>query len=215
MDSDKSPVPCFVGIVNQTASAGVNTNEHPNPNLVVALSEAMSPTDKIDSWFASTTAGPSQPSTSHPCIRDTALPTMQTDASINGPSQVTASSHSAMRDPFFDTVPKGPSQPTTSHWNARFPVFTSWAPTRDQPQNSLWDKTEASASPGKRPNSPLFYFKSDVLQRRSSKRLLVHRYKCRSQIHPPSVTTFEVHNRWQIIPRSHSHKPVFLTLLIP
>ena len=205
MDSHKSPDQCFINIVNQTASASVNTNEHPNPNLVIALSEAMSPTDKIDSWFASTTAGPSQPSTSHPCIRDTAPPTMRTDASIDGPSKVTASSPSATRDPFFDTVPKGP----------RLPVVTSWAPTRDQPQTSLWDKTEASVSPGKSPISPLCYSKSDVLQRRSSKRILVHCYKCRSQIQPQSVTTFEVHNRWQIIPKSHSHKLVLVTPRVP
>ena len=205
MDSNKSPDPSFVNIVNQTASAGVNTNEYPNPNLIIALSEAMSPTDKIDSWFASTTAGPSQPSTSHPCIRDTALPAMQTDASIDGPSKVTASSPSAMRDPFFHTVPKGP----------RLPVVTSWAPTRDLSQTSLWDKTEASVSPGKSSKSPLFYSKTDVLQRRSSKRILVHCYKCRSQIQPQSVTSFEVHNRWQIIPRSHSHKLVLLTPRVP
>ena len=172
MDSNQSPDPCFVGIVNETVSVGVNTNKRPDPNLIIALSEAMSPTDKIDSWFASTPAGPSQPSTSHPCIRDTALPAMQTDASISGHSQVTESSHSAVRDPFFDTVPKGPSQPSTSRWNARVPIFTPWAPTRDQPQTSLWNRTEASVSPGKCPKSPLCYSKSDDLQTRSSKRFL-------------------------------------------
>ena len=215
MDSNKSPDPCFVGIVNQTASTGVNTNERPDPNLIIALSETMSPTDKIDSWFASTPAGPSQPSTSHPCIRDTALPAMQTDASISGTSQVTESSHSATRDPFFDTVPKGPSQASTSRWNARLPVFTPWAPIRDQPQTSLWNRTEASISPGECPKSPLCYSKSDGLQTRSSKRFLVHCQKCRSQIHPQSVTDCEVHNRWQSIPRSHSHKLVILIPPVP
>lgn len=167
MDSNRSPDPCFVNTVNETASAGVNINERPDANLVIALSEAMSPTDKIDSWFASTPAGPSQPSTSHLCIGDTALPLMQADASTSGPSQVTASSHSAMRDPFFDTVPKGPSQPSISRGNARLSVFTPWAHTRDQPKTSLWNKTEASASPGKRPKIPLRFLKSDGLQRRS------------------------------------------------
>ena len=204
MDSSKSPDPCFVNIVNPTALAGVNTND-PNPNLVIALSEPMSPTDKIDSWFASTSARPTQPLTSHPCIRDRALPTMQTDASIDGHSKVTASSPSAMRDPFFDSVPKGP----------RLPVVTSWAPTQDQPQTSPWEKTEASVSPRKSPKSPVFCTKSDVLQIRSSKRILVHCYMCRYQIQPQSVTTFEVHNRWQIIPRSHSHKLVLLTPRVP
>ena len=205
MDSNISPDPCFVNTVNTTALVGVNANERPHPNLLIVLSEAMSPTDKIDSWFASTTARPTQPSTSHPCIRDTALPTIHTDARIDGHSKVTASSPSAMRDPFFDSVPKGP----------RLPVVTSWAPTQDQPQTSPGDKTEVSVSPGKSSKSPLFCTKSDVLQIRSSKRILVHCYMCRYQIQPQSVTTFEVHSRWQIIPRSHSHKLVLLTPWIP
>lgn len=71
--TNKSPDTYFVNTVTYTALPGVNATEYPDSIFISPLSQAMSPTEKLDSWFASTPAGPSQSSTSHPNTRDTAL----------------------------------------------------------------------------------------------------------------------------------------------
>lgn len=74
MDTNKYPDTCFVNTATQTA------NKYPNSTFISALTP-MSPTDKVDSWFTSTPAGPSQSSTSRPNTRDTALTSIAGDQS--------------------------------------------------------------------------------------------------------------------------------------
>lgn len=59
----------------------VNANKHPDLTSISALIQTMSPVDKVDSWFASTPAAPSQSSTSRPNTRDTAMSSLASDQS--------------------------------------------------------------------------------------------------------------------------------------
>ena len=77
--TNKSPDTCFVNTVTYPALPGVNATRHPDSNFISPLSQAMSPTEKLDSWFASTPAGPSQSSTSQPNTRDTVLTSLAGD----------------------------------------------------------------------------------------------------------------------------------------
>lgn len=70
---NKSPDKYFVNTVNHPALPGVNTAKYPDSTVISALSQTMSPKERMDSWFASTPAGLGQSSTSRPNTRDTAL----------------------------------------------------------------------------------------------------------------------------------------------
>lgn len=78
---NRSPDTYFVNIVTHPVLPGVNATKYPDSKFISPLSQAMSPTEKLESWFASTPAGPSQSSTLHTNTRDTALTSLAGDPS--------------------------------------------------------------------------------------------------------------------------------------
>ena len=76
LDTYIPPDDCLVNMVTQGTSPAVNANEIFDPTSISVLTEAISPADKVDSWFASDHAGPNQSSMSCPITRDTALPSL-------------------------------------------------------------------------------------------------------------------------------------------
>ena len=96
---NRSPDTYFVNIATHPALPGVNATKYPDSTFISPLFQAMSPTEKLDSWFASTPAGPSEASTSHPNTRDTALTSLTRDR-----SQI---SNQNTRDPLVDSTVTG------------------------------------------------------------------------------------------------------------
>lgn len=101
MNTNRSPDTGYINTTTQTASPKVFANTSPDSNFFNAVTHSMSTTDKVDSWFASTPAGPSQSSMSRPNTRDTALTSLPGDES-QLPNQNTG-------EAFFDQTCTGPS----------------------------------------------------------------------------------------------------------
>lgn len=59
----------------------VNASKRSDSTYINALNQTMSTADKVDSWFTSTPAAPSQSSTSRPNTRDTAMSSLASDQS--------------------------------------------------------------------------------------------------------------------------------------
>ena len=112
MDTNRSPDTSFVNTVTQATLPVVQTKKDPHSTYISVLTRSMSPTDKVDSWFSSTPAGPSQSSTSRPNTRDTAMtsiageqsqPSNQTTGeTFLGPTTTGASPQDLFLDSFVD-----------------------------------------------------------------------------------------------------------------
>ena len=127
----------------QTAQA--NEDKDPDSTFVSSLTQAMSPTDKVDSWLGSTPAGPSQSSTSRPNTRDTAL------TSLAGEQSMLSNQNTG--DPFFDPTATGPStqdlfldsfvdnqsQLPTAQMDSSNEVPGSWTANQNKPSISNLD----------------------------------------------------------------------------
>lgn len=81
MDTNGFPNTYFIDTFTQGTLPTMNANKHPDSTSISALIQTMSPVDKVDSWFASTPAAPSQSSTSRPNTRDTAMSSLASDQS--------------------------------------------------------------------------------------------------------------------------------------
>lgn len=80
-DAIKSPDTRFVNTMTQTALPRVNANTSLDSTSINAMAQTMSPTDKVESWFSPTPAGPSQSLMSCPNTRHTALTFLARDQS--------------------------------------------------------------------------------------------------------------------------------------
>ena len=116
MDTNKSPGDFFVNTVTQGTLSAVNANQNLVSTSISVLTEAMSPADKVDSWFASDSAGPSQSSTSRPITTDTGLPSLAGDQSQLSNQNVEDIDSDPFiaglgtRNLFMDSFPDDPSQ---------------------------------------------------------------------------------------------------------
>lgn len=166
MGTNRSPDTFFVNTVTQTALPRINAYKYPDSTFISALTQAMSPTDKVDSWFASTPAGPSQSSTSRPNTRDTALTSLAGDQSqlsnqntgdaffdptatgqrtrdlfldsfVDDPQLPTAQRDASTRIP--GSLPTNQSKPSTSRLSTRDPFFDSVPKGPSQVSTSRWN----------------------------------------------------------------------------
>ena len=173
MDTNKSPDTCFVNTVTQTAQE--NADKDPDSKFVSSSTQAMSPMDKVDSWFASTPAGPSQSSTSRPNTRDTALTSLAGDQSqlsnrntgdvFFDPTATSPSTRDLFLDSFIDdqsqrsTVQMDPStnfplstnasqsKPSTSYLHSSDPFFDSVPKGPSQLSTSRWNARAPAFNP--------------------------------------------------------------------
>ena len=174
MDTNRYPDTRFANTIAQKASPLMNASKHSDSNSLSSSTQTWFAEYKVDLWFKSTPARPSQSSTSCTSfdftgasalarLPDSSLdsvqqpPVSQMDGSTEVPDSPAANQSElqtarlSTRDPFFDSVPKGPSQLSISRWDARFPTFNPLDSTRNQAPASPWDKTETSFGPGKHP----------------------------------------------------------------
>ena len=101
MDTDRSPKTSFVNTVTESTLLGVNTNKEYDSYSTSLLTRAISPVHKVDSWFASSSAGPCQSSTRRLITSNTA------STPVTGfQNQL---SNQVARDPVLDLTSTGPS----------------------------------------------------------------------------------------------------------
>ena len=81
MDTNISPDTCFINTVAHMTLLTMDANKQSDSSFISAFAQTMSPVDKVDSWFASTSAGPSQCSKSRPNTRETVLSSVAGDQS--------------------------------------------------------------------------------------------------------------------------------------
>ena len=171
IDTNRSPDTYFVNTVTQRALPMLNANKHPDSTSISVLTQTMSPVDKIDSWFASTPAGPGQSSTSRPSTRDTALTSLAGDNSqlsnqkagdafleptATGPSTQDSFSDEENKPPMTQmdasAEVSGPlaanqSEPSTSCLNTRDPFFDSVPKGPSQLSTSRWNARAPAFDP--------------------------------------------------------------------
>ena len=87
--------------MTQTSLPVMNAEKGPDSTSITTLTQDMSPTDKVDSWIASTLARPSQSSTSRPNTRNMAITSL-----AGGQSQL---SNQNTGDTFIDPSTSGSS----------------------------------------------------------------------------------------------------------
>ena len=131
MDTNIPPDDCFANMVTQGTSPATNANEILDPTSISVLPEAISPADKVDSWFASDFAGPSQSSMSCPTTRDTALTGLAGDQrqlsnqTVDDADSNPFLANPSIRDLFTDSIPDEQSQRSTTQMDVSTRVPSS------------------------------------------------------------------------------------------
>ena len=142
MDTNKSPDDFFVNTETHGTSPAVNANQNLDPTSINILTEAMSPADKVDSWFASDSAGPSQSLTSCPTTKDPALTSLAVDQSqLSNQNVEDADSNTfvaapTIHDLFTDSFPDEQSQQSTTQVDV----------STQAPNSSVANQTKLSTS---------------------------------------------------------------------
>ena len=120
----------------------VNANKHPDSAFISALIQTMSPADKIDSWFASTPAGPSQSATSRPNTKDTGMSSLAGDQSQSSNQE---SGDASFHSTTTDTSKRAPFPDPFLGLESQLPVMQMDGGT-EVPGSSAADQRELSTS---------------------------------------------------------------------
>ena len=81
MDTNRSLDTCYINTATQRVLQAVDADKNLDSTSIGVSARIMSPADKVDSWFASSPAGPTYSSPSRPNTRDTALTSLADDQS--------------------------------------------------------------------------------------------------------------------------------------
>ena len=141
MNTSRSLDTCYVNTTTQTALPKVFANTSPDSNFINAT-HSMSTTDKVDTWFASTPAEPSQSSMSRPYTRDTALTSFPGDQNqLSNQNTGDAllepiATCPSTQDPFLDSFVDHRSQLPTAHMDASTKVPGSLKADQRKPSTS-------------------------------------------------------------------------------
>lgn len=128
--------------MTQATLPGLNTKRYPESTHIGALTLAMSPADKVDSWFTSTPAGPSRSLTSRPKTRDTALTSLAGNQNqlwsqnTGNPFIDPSATGPRIRDSFLNSLVEDQGQLPTAQMDASNRIHGSVTATRITPPNS-------------------------------------------------------------------------------
>lgn len=81
IDTNRSPDTCYINTVTQRVVPAADADKYFDSISIGVPAQIMPPADKVDTWFASSPAGPTYSSPSRPNTRDTALTSLIDDES--------------------------------------------------------------------------------------------------------------------------------------